>query len=433
MKKFILVLLTTSILGCFPFSNNKMERMISDLENSNSETFDKEYQKIQKYMARHLNYNNASTILNSINNDFPKREFDFNDTQQDLIQLLRGLNDERIITRYEEIFSTVSGNAQREIIFCLTQINSPKSVKTVLDLLETTRSQPLDFIVFYGWNETLNYGELIFPDILDCLDVRNYQYDILSLLYSYLSNSVISADVLINSRDKFLAVLNQYDKEIETLNLNKDLINWNYTEEYLEVRSCKALLLDIMGYLISDEYEQILKVNLNSDDPRFIYFAAQSLLRNDIFVNKKYFERIAEDDEMRKWLFSFLKENKSLQFIDKSYFSQEELAKSDMVNWLIYPTELASAPDEIILEKIFTETTKEGEVDFYIFKFKKNPPHWAAKKGWMAGVSGPFNKRDVPTIEGSGYTFSSFSSWESQTVDELLEEITGISSSKNDK
>ncbi|MCP4179725.1 MAG: hypothetical protein GY756_18355 [bacterium] len=426
MKKIMILLLISSLFSCFPFSQNKLKKMIVELEKSNEDSFDEVFGKIKEYISKNLNYRNAEVILNSIHKSFPDRKYEFNDTQRDLIQLLRGLDDERIIKKYNKIFPTVSKNAQREIIFCLTQVNNPIAVNAVITLLNSTKSNPLDHLVFFGWNNDLKYGNLIFPEILDLLSVDNYQYDILYLLYLYISNSKIS-DIDISSKNSLIIdVLNQYDKKIEILNLDKNQTNWYYTEEYTQVRSGKSLILDILGYINSNKNKEVLKANLHSDDPRIIYFAAQSLLKNEIDVKNEYLERIAKDNEMRKWLFSYFKNNNRNIFTDESYFSQEKLAISDMINWLIYPTELASAPDDIVLEKVITVTKDDGVYDFYLFKFIKYPPHWSAENGWVAGVSGPFKRDDYPTIDGAGYTFSAFSSWDSKTPDEHFEEITGI-------
>jgi hypothetical protein len=34
---------------------------------------------------------------------------------------------------------------------------------------------------------------------------------------------------------------------------------------------------------------------------------------------------------------------------------------------------------------------EEGnKVDYHVFKYRVNEPHWAAKDGWMLGVVGPY-------------------------------------------
>jgi hypothetical protein len=91
-----------------------------------------------------------------------------------------------------------------------------------------------------------------------------------------------------------------------------------------------------------------------------------------------------------------------------------------MVNWLVYPTELNRLPDEIELMKVVAVDTgmPGGIYDYYLFRFRTKEPHWAAKDGWMAGVSGPYLRNDQPTMESLGETFSTFTKWEAKTPDE---------------
>jgi hypothetical protein len=96
-----------------------------------------------------------------------------------------------------------------------------------------------------------------------------------------------------------------------------------------------------------------------------------------------------------------------------------------MVDWLMYPTELNAVPDEIELMKVVTVDTglTDGIYDYYLFRFRTHEPHWAAKDGWMAGVSGPYLRKDEPTTESLGDTFSSFTKWDAKTPDEHVGDV----------
>ena len=109
-----------------------------------------------------------------------------------------------------------------------------------------------------------------------------------------------------------------------------------------------------------------------------------------------------------------------------AFRTQEAFAESEMVNWLIFPTELGRAPDKIELEAIVPRDTPSGAVQYYVFRFRTLPPHWAAKDGWLAGGAGPFLTKDGPTTEGGGDTFSTFTRWESKTTEEHARELTGV-------
>ena len=90
----------------------------------------------------------------------------------------------------------------------------------------------------------------------------------------------------------------------------------------------------------------------------------------------------------------------------------EYLAQSDLIYWLLYPTELGQKPDEIeYLGKV-----KKGET-FYIFRFRSNSKNLdeASKNKWLIGWSG-----------SDGSTFSNFDlyeSYEQKTPEKTLKYI----------
>jgi hypothetical protein len=76
------------------------------------------------------------------------------------------------------------------------------------------------------------------------------------------------------------------------------------------------------------------------------------------------------------------------------YFTHEKGAESFLVTWLEYPTELGRAPDEIeVLTKVMLD---EGDLQYYVFKFRTREPRWAAALDWMMGVVGPYTERSMP-------------------------------------
>lgn len=69
----------------------------------------------------------------------------------------------------------------------------------------------------------------------------------------------------------------------------------------------------------------------------------------------------------------------------KKYASPEYLAKSDMVHWLCYPTELGKAPDEIEL----FGTVEVKKQPYYVFKYKSDSDNLSdeLKNRWLVGWS----------------------------------------------
>jgi hypothetical protein len=193
-----------------------------------------------------------------------------------------------------------------------------------------------------------------------------------------------------------------------------------WEEPYDNARADGELLLDIFGYVPADPVEKPLRDALALKDLRLKHFAIASLLRLGKDVDRSDVEDVARQPEMRNWLYRALEEFDKTDLFPARFRTQQAFAEADMVNWLVYPTELARLPDEIELMKVVTIDTKlpGGVYDYYLFRFRTNPPHWAAKEGWMAGVSGPFLRGDEPTTEALGETFSSFAKWDSKKPEE---------------
>jgi hypothetical protein len=108
----------------------------------------------------------------------------------------------------------------------------------------------------------------------------------------------------------------------------------------------------------------------------------------------KLVARLAADPDVRNTLYEELKKHGMEGLFPASLRTFEAYAESDLVYWLCHPNELQQPPDEIEWMKTVTvnTTTSLGQVDYYLLRFRVKEPHWAAKHGWMAGVSGPYVK-----------------------------------------
>jgi hypothetical protein len=69
------------------------------------------------------------------------------------------------------------------------------------------------------------------------------------------------------------------------------------------------------------------------------------------------------------------------------------------------------------LVKKVTYKIENENVYYYVFKFRINEPHWAAKDGWMLGVVGPYFDDSKP-YDFPGGTFSRLSKIDSVSADD---------------
>jgi len=62
---------------------------------------------------------------------------------------------------------------------------------------------------------------------------------------------------------------------------------------------------------------------------------------------------IAANSETRNWFYNALVKMGRSEIYPEEYRNQKSFAESNMVEWLVYPTELGRMPDEIELMNVF--------------------------------------------------------------------------------
>ena len=116
----------------------------------------------------------------------------------------------------------------------------------------------------------------------------------------------------------------------------------------------------------------------------------------------------AANMETRADLYNLLAEFNKESLFPREYYTFEKAAESVLTNWLVYPTELDTVPSKIELLKKVDYPENDTTFIYYVFQFKTDEPHWAAKDGWMMGVVGPYFTNSKPYDWTTG-TFSKFS------------------------
>ena len=186
--------------------------------------------------------------------------------------------------------------------------------------------------------------------------------------------------------------------------------SWMFAEDYIEARNEACEVIDLLGQLRFEAARENIRQALGFADSRVKYFAMLALNEFGEDLNVKDVEEIANYPEMRGALVEKLQGTQRFSLIPATLTSQLALAESNLVDWLTFPTELNSVPDEI---KFLKKTKAEGQPDqdMYFFRFRIDQPHWAAEDGWMIGWSGPFPRKGPPQLSASG-TFSELEKWD---------------------
>jgi len=132
-------------------------------------------------------------------------------------------------------------------------------------------------------------------------------------------------------------------------------------------------------------------------------------------------ERLAANPLTRARLYDALSDPGKTELFPKQHYSAESFAESNMVYWLAHGHELGAVPDQIELMGKGTRNEDGKSAEYFVFRFRTNPPHWAADKQWMAGVSGPFVVGEPPDTKARN-TFSHLAPYEAKTLEEHIDE-----------
>ncbi len=194
--------------------------------------------------------------------------------------------------------------------------------------------------------------------------------------------------------------------------------DWTLDDDYRNVRSFAAVLLDLLGYLPTDSVLPHLRRALSLRDPWLRMWALISLLRHREQVQAADVEQVVTNNEARIVFWKHLREL-GMEFLMPARWAQpEELAASALTRWAAHPSELGAPPEEVQLMNRFP-VEFDGEMrDVYLFRFREYPKPWIPGEGWMAGIAGPF--RDGEQLMSC---WSSFDSWDLMSPNEHFEKL----------
>lgn len=179
-----------------------------------------------------------------------------------------------------------------------------------------------------------------------------------------------------------------------------------YTEERREGTITKdgyanlEYICDIAADLMTDEpldtqLAELIGALFALNDPDVSYYALSTLLLGGYKVSDAVITALAENIVYADRTYHVLAQHGMIDRFPAELRDPVYLAKSHLVHWLTYPTELGKNPDEI---EFLGQTKKKGEV-FHIFRYKSDSDNLGddLKGVWLIGWSG-----------NDGGTFSNF-------------------------
>lgn len=175
------------------------------------------------------------------------------------------------------------------------------------------------------------------------------------------------------------------------------------------------LLADVCKHFGCDRVVAALTDLLQLGHHHINFYAVDSLFALGADVPQSVIHALAQDLEYANLTYGVLQRCGKTELFPENCTTEEYLAKSDLVHWLTFPTELGKVPDEIVyIGRIKLLFKKE---EFHVFKFRSDSDTLddGLKNKWLIGWSSK-----------EGGTFSNFDEYalfEKATIDATLKNI----------
>ena len=208
-------------------------------------------------------------------------------------------------------------------------------------------------------------------------------------------------------RSQLYVGLHHYQRDMGKLSDEARNMLAEYTAE--EMRRLMALdsedtwnalevMADVSRYFADDAVIAGLRDLLEFGRNHINYYAAGTLIACGKEIPKKVIENLARDLEYANLTYLLLRKAGKEGLFPREFASEEYLAKSDLVRWLTYPTELGKVPDEIVYLGRFKKFLRK-EV-FHVFRFRSDSDTLDEEKknrwlvGWSSDEGGTFSNFD---------------------------------------
>jgi len=191
-----------------------------------------------------------------------------------------------------------------------------------------------------------------------------------------------------------------------------ELNRWSNEGVTEEIRDVIEFACDACKHFRCEGMAEGLRRLMKASYSNVNFYALETLLEWNETVPQEVIDALAEDMEFANLTYNMLREFGKETLFPAHRSNPEYLATSDMVHWLIYPTELGEMPDRI--EHL--GTVKKKEI-YHIFRFSSHSNNLGneLKGKWLIGWASE-----------NGNTFSNFDEYEKfeqKTVEKTLKHI----------
>lgn len=402
----------------------RIEAILRKIESQRKQDWEAAAAELDRMSQQGVSAAEGQQALRAATRQFPARPGDWRDWPGELVRVAASRPQLAYAPLVVELFSRFQDRAKTEALWLLAQLPEREAAVAYMEILRNHgRTGGIPHLVTQQLEQKPRHPEVFFPETLEYAGDPRLAFSIYRLCLCYCQAGLLSPETLDGHTKQVLATYAALEQKVLPAQRPSG-VAWMWEEEYFENRTLAALLLDLLGFFSGPETEAALRRALEFPDSRLKCFAATSLIRRGQEVPRNSLVSIAASPEMRICLYSYLRSLEKAALFPEQYYNQAAFAEADMVNWLSFPSELGRVPDEIQLTNVISADAgpPHGVLDWYLFRFRCLETEGTAD-AWLAGVSGPFLRKNAPTTEGGGDTFSSFVEWDTKTPEEHVGDI----------
>jgi hypothetical protein len=404
----------------------RLEDLLELLHSAGERTRERAIRKLRRLGRLGFTREQGLLVLKASSLPYPPRRDPADDTTIDLLRAALHVPYPEYLTQVVQRYPHWQRRTRAEALRLLLRIEDGRAAEAVMAIVRRhARAGLVPKLPLGLYANAPQHTEVFFPELLGYLDVPKLGFSIAALTLSFAAAHQLELGLLVPYADALLGLYLPRRDKVRPAQRTRG-VAWRWDPTYHRCRWQAGVLLDLLGHVPTPDVEaELRRAVAELTDPRLRLYALLSLLRHDRDVEPGIVAEVAADPESRKWLYDGLQKLERFHLYPAALRTQAALAESDLVNWLIHPTELGRAPEsiELVQQIPFDTGTDAGWADYYLFRFRTQPSHWAARYGWLAGVSGPFLRKDQPTIQALGDTFSTFTPWERKTTAEHVEDV----------
>ena len=329
----------------------------------------------------------------------------------------------------KKYFTAYDKDAKQAALRALINIDKRESMEAYVQLV-IENAKDLDGLSTNDLSAKTQHAGILYPALLKVISYPALAPEVMLLLLNYLDAKAIDPQQLNSYVPDLMRNAEQFRGQLQRVSTDT-MDEWE-NDAYQVAKRDAGIAADLLGHFKMPQVTDELRRYMQLKDHHAVLYAIKSLLRMGEKVDAAIINEIAADVETRNLLHDAMRDFGKINEFPSIYKTQAAFAESDMVNWLIYPTELGRKPDAIELMKVVQQKTADGNALFYLFRFKSDYDTWK-KDGWMAGMSGYYTIADTPTTYSRGYSFSAFDKWEEKTAQQHFERLMGILGDANEK